>query len=460
MATEPSGSRLTYAPILLGIAFIATLFMVAESGYKRLHEAGRTISAAEERQALISRYLQLVLDAESAQRGFLLSEDTRYLRGFDPATRALGPVLDTLVADLRASGLDQDAARAESLRSTTGKKIGEMQTALRLYGEVNRAAALQLLYTDIGRSAMTDLRHELRALYDLESGRLAAARASSERDLRTSRVLLGAASLLSILLVVMVGALLARDMRRREQETQHLGERNRELDRTVRQRTAMLFHLSSSLQKVAEREKAALARELHDELGGLLVATKIDVSWLRKRADDGTEPSRVRWERVLHSMDEGLALKRRIIENLRPTLLDNVGLAAALRWLVDESLRRTGINCEEQYPETMPELTADARIAVFRVVQECLMNITKHANAKSVLVRVTADDHELSVVVRDDGVGIDEGNMETSQSHGLLGMRHRVESLEGEISIRSLGPGVGTECRFGLPLARIRNTGT
>ena len=81
MATQPD-SRLTYAPILLGVAFIATLFMVAESGYKRLHDAGLAISAAEERQALLSRYLRLVLDAENAQRGFLLTEDKRYLRDF------------------------------------------------------------------------------------------------------------------------------------------------------------------------------------------------------------------------------------------------------------------------------------------------------------------------------------------------------------------------------------------
>ena len=88
------------------------------------------------------------------------------------------------------------------------------------------------------------------------------------------------------------------------------------------------------------------------------------------------------------------------------------------------------------------------------------MNIMKHAQAKSVIVLVTANDRELSVVVRDDGVGIDEQRIETPQSHGLLGMRHRIESLEGKLSIRSLGAGVGTECSFTLPLERIQNTGT
>ena len=459
MAKQPD-SRLTYAPILLGVAFIATLFMVAESGYKRLHDAGLAISAAEERQALLSRYLRLVLDAENAQRGFLLTEDKRYLRTFDPAVRALDPMLDRIEKGLQESGFEADAVKADQLRTITGRKIGEMQTSLRLYGEVDRASAVQLVDTDIGQRAMNDLRHELRELYDHESERLAAARASSERDLQTARVLLGAASFLSLVLVVLIGALLGRDIRRRADETDQLAERNRELDRIVQQRTSMLFHLSSSLQKVSEREKAALARELHDELGGLLVATKIDVSWLRKRIDDGSEANKLRWERVLRCMDEGLTLKRRIIESLRPTLLDNVGLAAALRWLVDESLRRAGIACEEQYPEPMPELSADSRIAVYRVVQECLMNIIKHAKAKSVLLRITANERELSIVIRDDGVGIDESRIETPQSHGLLGMRHRIESLDGQLEVRSLGPGVGTECRFTIPLERIRDTGT
>ena len=459
MATTPS-SNLTYAPILLGVAFIATLFIVAESGYKRIHEASQVISAAEERQALMSRYLRLVLDAESAQRGFLLTEDTRYLRGFDPAVRALDPLLDRIVVELRASGLNADADKAQALRSVTGKKVGEMQSSLRLYGEVDRASALQLLDTDIGQRAMLDFRHQLRELYDSEAERLVQARASSEKDLQTSRVLLGAAAFLSLLLVVLVGALLGRDMRRRERESEALGTRNRELDRSLQQRTKMLFHLSSSLQKSAEREKAALARELHDELGGLLVATKIDVSWLRKRETDNSEGTNLRWDRVLRCLDEGLTLKRRVIENLRPTLLDNVGLDAALRWLVDETLRRQGITCEEQYPEPMPELTPDARIAVFRVVQECLMNISKHANAKSVLLRVTVDGDRLSFIVRDDGVGIDEGRIETPQSHGLLGMRHRIEALEGNLTVRSLGAGVGTECHFSVPLERIQMTGT
>jgi len=183
----------------------------------------------------------------------------------------------------------------------------------------------------------------------------------------------------------------------------------------------------------------------------------MDVAWLRRELNDGRAETGQRWDRVLKSLEEGLDFKRRVIENLRPTLLDNVGLIAALQWLVDESVRRAGVRCEEEYPESLPELSPDASIAVFRVVQECLTNILKHARATQARLSVTSDDRHLAVTVRDNGSGIDEQRIGLPQSHGLLGMRHRIDAFGGELKIRSLGPGAGTEIAFTLPWDRIRN---
>ena len=454
-----AGTRLVYAPILVGVALIVALFLVAESGHSRLRDATVVIAASQQRQAQLSRYLQLLLEAETAQRGFLLTEDTRYLRQFDPAIKQLDPLLDQIIRGFTQSGLAQEAAKAEKLRKLSGVKLGEMLGSLRLYGESDLHSALALINTDIGEKSMADIHSVIDELAGAEGKRVRAAAESWRDDLRSSRLLLSAAALLSLILIVVVGRQFARDVQRRERDRAELGERNRELDRVVKQRTAMLFNLSSNLQQLTEREKAALARELHDELGGLLVATKIDVSWLRRRCDDGTEGSALRWDRVLRCLDEGLDLKRRVIENLRPTLLDNVGLVAALRWLVDETVRRAGINCAEEYAEPLPELPPDTRIAVFRVVQECLMNILKHAQAKSVSLAVANNGHGLAVTVRDDGIGIDEQRIEAPQAHGLLGMRHRVEALGGDLKIRSLGKGRGTEIAFALPTENKTSNG-
>jgi hypothetical protein len=454
------GTRLVYAPLLLGVVLIVATFLVAESGNFRMRNATSVVVESQLRQLNLSRYRRALVQAESSQRGFLLTEDTRYLRNFDPSVSRLGPLLDEITASFARSKLDGELANLQELRSLTGVKVGEMRGSLRLYGERDRAAALALIETDIGQKAMNDLNALVEAMQSAETSRRNEAIESWNNDLMISRVLLAITCLLSAGLIVAVGLLLAREIQRREDRSRALREQNQELDRLVQQRTAMLFDLSSNLQRVSEREKAALSRELHDELGSLLVATKIDVSWLRRTLDDGSEGSKLRWDRVLRCLDDGLSLKRRVIESLRPTLLDNVGLVAALRWLVDESLRRVGVTCVEDYPDTLPEMSPDARIAVFRVVQESLVNVVKHANARTVHLTVQADERDLSVTIVDDGMGIEGDRIEVAQSHGLRGMRHRIEALGGVLRVRSLGAGVGTEIEFTLPIERVQQTGT
>jgi len=454
------GTRLVYAPLLLGVVLIVATFLVAESGNFRMRNATSVVVESQLRQLNLSRYRRALVQAESSQRGFLLTEDTRYLRNFDPSVSRLGPLLDEITASFGRSRLDGETDHLQELRSLTGVKIGEMRGSLRLYGERDRESALALIETDIGQKAMNDLNALVEVMQSAETVRRNEAIESWNDDLMISRVLLAITCLLSAGLIVAVGLLLAREIQRREDRNRALREQNQELDRLVQQRTAMLFDLSSNLQRVTEREKAALARELHDELGSLLVATKIDVSWLRRTLDDGNEGSKLRWDRVLRCLDDGLSLKRRVIESLRPTLLDNVGLVAALRWLVDESLRRVGLACVEDYPDNLPEMSPDARIAVFRVVQESLVNVVKHANARTVHLSVHADERDFSVTIADDGMGIDADRIEVAQSHGLRGMRHRIEALGGVLQVRSLGAGVGTEIEFTLPIERVQQTGT
>lgn len=454
------GTRLVYAPLLLGVVLIVATFLVAESGNFRMRKATSVVVESQLRQLNLSRYRRALAQAESSQRGFLLTEDARYLRSFDPSVSRLDPLLDEITASFARSKLDGELANLQELRSLTGVKVGEMGGSLRLYGERDRASALALIETDIGQKAMNDLTALVETMQSAETVRRNQAIESWNNGLMISRVLLAITCLLSAGLIVAVGLLLAREIQRREDRSRALREQNQELDRLVQQRTAMLFDLSSNLQRVTEREKAALARELHDELGSLLVATKIDVSWLRRTLDDGKEGSTLRWDRVLRCLEDGLSLKRRVIESLRPTLLDNVGLVAALRWLVEESLRRVGVACVEDYPDDLPEMSPDARIAVFRVIQESLVNVVKHANARTVHLTVHADERDLSVIIVDDGMGIDADRIEVAQSHGLRGMRHRIEALGGVLRVRSLGAGVGTEIEFTLPIERVQQTGT
>jgi signal transduction histidine kinase len=279
------------------------------------------------------------------------------------------------------------------------------------------------------------------------------------RGIWVTRVLIGVATLLGIAFLVASGLLLRRNVRRREAEAADLDARNRELDQIVKERTRNLSALSSHLQNVREVEKSALARELHDELGGLLVATKMDLMWLRRKLDNGDPQLVERWNRVLKSLEEGVELKRRIIENLRPTLLDNLGLVAALRWLVGETGRRSGLTCHEQYPEDdFTDLGPEANITLYRVAQECLTNIMKHAHATTVGLELHCDDREVRMIVEDNGRGISSDQVGISHSYGIASMRHRVSALGGTFSLERAPSGRGTRVEVAIPIDRARSS--
>ncbi len=221
-----------------------------------------------------------------------------------------------------------------------------------------------------------------------------------------------------------------------------------------------LANLSRQLQQLTEKEKAQLARSLHDELGGLLIAVKMDVSWLQKRWPNPAPEVQARWERVFKVLDEGVDFKRRVVEQLRPTLLDNMGLIAALRWIAQEICGRAGLNYIESYPEQEPVLSDDVSILVFRVVQEALNNVVKHAHATDVRIELTSETQGLTVLIEDNGVGIGAGSNEARRSaasaalHGLAIMQLRVSSLGGTLEIESPREG-GTLIRARLPARGI-----
>ena len=217
----------------------------------------------------------------------------------------------------------------------------------------------------------------------------------------------------------------------------------------IARRTQELSSLSNFLQTHYEREKASLARELHDSLGGILTPAKMDCSWLQ--AHLAAEPQYgERMARLSSLIDQGIDLKRRIIENLRPSLLDHLGLAAAVQWYVDEKCGEAKIHSRVTISR-LERLPADLEIALYRVVQESMTNIVRHAKAKNVELIVERTANGLRVAVCDDGVGIDDLERARKLSHGLSGMTQRMRAINGTLDIHSTGKGTRVEAF--LPLA-------
>jgi len=213
---------------------------------------------------------------------------------------------------------------------------------------------------------------------------------------------------------------------------------------------AELSQLSSALQSIREEERKHIARELHDDLGQLLAALRMDLSLLQ-RDQNLADKSRL----TLNSMDQllltSITTLRRIATDLRPRALDEGGLFFALQTLQKEFSQRHGVNCELIADEEQLILDDERSTAIFRIIQESLTNVARHAKANHVTIRFERDDQSLAFTIQDDGRGIEEGAMNKTRSFGLVGMRERIKAMHGEFKVHS-EVGKGTKIEISLPL--------
>jgi len=216
------------------------------------------------------------------------------------------------------------------------------------------------------------------------------------------------------------------------------------------QALAHLRALAARLQRVREDERTIVAREVHDELGQALTAAKMEIRALLR--DFPTDEARVsqRGQSVLKLLDEAIQSVRKIATELRPAILDDLGLGAALEWLAEDFQGRTGTNVEVSLPDPDIAIDRDGATALFRIVQETLTNVARHAAATRVDVRLAKENRDLILEVRDNGKGFNQEELSTRTSLGFLGMRERVLLLGGTLTINST-LGKGTTVRVLIP---------
>ena len=209
--------------------------------------------------------------------------------------------------------------------------------------------------------------------------------------------------------------------------------------------------LAARLQQVREEERTRMAREIHDELGQALTGLKMDIAWMRDRLPRDHE-TRSQCTSIIHRVDGTLSAVRRIATDLRPSVLDELGLAAALEWQGQVFEARTGIEVVMEVSIVGGVVPDDLSSSAFRILQESLTNIARHAKAKRVDIRLYQNVHRLTLEVSDDGIGIPAERMEGTTSLGLVGMRERALACGGQFSITGL-PGIGTTVLLTVPLA-------
>jgi signal transduction histidine kinase len=228
-----------------------------------------------------------------------------------------------------------------------------------------------------------------------------------------------------------------------------------QLEARIAARTEELSALSTNLLRVMETERSQLARELHDELGGLITAAKMDMAWLQARIGDSLDAaSQEKLRSVVQLLNQAMMLKRRVVESLRPSLLDHFGLPVALRSHFEEHCGRAGLEYVATLPDEINDLDPAVQLTLFRVAQESLANLVTRGVAKHVELVIEArsegDGDGYLMTVGDDGVAMDE-----TQQRALAGMRHRLLDTGGWLEVQAV-PGQGNRIRAYVPRAAAR----
>lgn len=423
----------------LAVLAAAILIFINELSFYQSMDAAANIEEAQKTRGAINKLLQQVLDAETGQRGFLLTGDPRYLEPYNSATADINQNLDML-RQLFTPYKDQ-LTEFGLLTRHVSRKLAEMDLSVRMRREGNEDAWKFVLTTDVGKEQMDAIRERSAELAANNIRKMEQGQAQIQKTLLLSRIGVSTVALAGLLAFYMyllqTKALLVSGLR----EQASLQRERDLLETQVRERTASLAELATHLQNVREDERGHLARELHDELGALLTAAKLDVARIKSRLAGNLPEAAERLQHLTNTLNSGIALKRRIVEDLRPSSLSHLGLVASLEILAREFEERSGLAIVTDLEQV--ELDGSSQLTVYRMVQESLTNIAKYAQAKQAIISLHNFDGYVTVEVKDDGKGFKLDSVGPA-SHGLAGMRHRVEAAGGRLTVAST-EGHGTQ---------------
>lgn len=218
----------------------------------------------------------------------------------------------------------------------------------------------------------------------------------------------------------------------------------------------LLRNFSSHVEAATEQEKTRIAREIHDQLGSILTALKMDLSWLKKQLPENLTGSQLKINTMKQHVDDAMQTVREIATALRPSILDHLGLVAAIEWQLDKFKQQTGIGCTLLTSQSTIEVDEQPATAIFRIVQEALTNISRHAHATEVTVNIHPLDADLLLTITDNGCGMNQSQMHKLDQYGILGMHERVRHFCGTLTIDS-APDAGTRIEVRMP-QHLRNS--
>ena len=435
--------------IALATLAALVLLLINEAAYRHSKGAMDTLVAKGTSRIAILKLTEHLINAESSQRGFALTGEETLLKDLGKANAAMSESFRLLAQDHAGQPQYMDTLTRAREKIEVRLALVSRGVALRREGKRDEAIAM-VMQNDSSMELIQSLNNELLAVEDA---------ARTERHQVVYRSLLMARIGVAVLVILGLGILLLymrqdralafhRDQLKAVEQTARAG-----LEAEVALRTAELTDLTRYLLVNREHERSRLARNLHDDLGALLTSAKLDVARLKTRMVKSAPESLALLAHLVTSLNACVALGRNVIENLRPSALENLGLAATLEILTAEFGKTSGI---ETHCELGPvTLGPSAELMVYRVVQEALTNISRYANASKVTVSLHAQGHQVQLSVTDNGNGFDI-QAKPPSAYGLRGMRFRVEAEGGTLDISS-SPGNGTQIVATMMLPALKD---
>lgn len=424
-------------PIVLAVAVIT--IAINESTYQHSRASLENGIALTDARLQALRTLQALTDAETATRAYLINGQEVNRKDYQEAITSLTAAQQGAF-QLIADADPRRTVSVEAVRQRIADRMKALEEWMTTTERGQRTRAHILASSDRSRQAYVELRQEFDHVLDRAAAVQQSARLSLFDAMMLNRLALHALVLVAVMAFIMF-------MRQLRESDERKARESQVLEQEIAVRTAELRELAGHLVSTREDERGRVARELHDEMGGLLTAMKLEMARLR-RVPDLPAVARERMGGIEQRLNEGIAVKRRIVENLRPSSLEQLGLIAALEVLCQDVSSSLGIPVLPQLEAV--ELDRDAELTVYRVVQESLTNISKYAQARHAWVSLMRQEGQARLLVRDDGRGFDVNRVPPGH-HGLLGMRVRVESHAGTLSITS-SPGQGTRVSVEIPL--------
>jgi len=441
---------------LLGISLIVTIFSLFfnENWLQDASEKSTEIAHINRILQQVSLLQSNMYKAESAQRGYLLTHAKEHMLyydvGVDDAKKNLQAIQASLLVLSPAAAYKNEQTILSKLSADIGAKVSEMDVTMQFASTGKVLDAKKVMKLDNGQIQMNSISLNAEALQTNLKQRLNTvykARNVTRTVIRTSVI---AGPIILIFLVVLVIKQLLQELADKAALQQRLSDENQRHEEQALAQSKLLRSLALDYQADVERERYKLARELHDELGSILTASKMDIAWVIKTIGKSHPEIAEKLKKTNSYIDQGISFKRQVVQDLHPSMITSFGFWPALRALIDDAVERNKWELTLTLPDENTQLNETIGLVAYRIVQETLNNCNKYAKASAISIHMINDEKHLKIEIQDNGVGLDLNGLDDN-THGLSGMRHRVLAIGGHFEVDS-SPGKGLFTRAILPL--------